>query len=141
MTGFPGQGGRRDSDHGAMGVSQAVAAHPSGEHPGQRATTASAHDQQVIEVAGDLDQDRARLAALYERPDPRIIGDFAPDRDESIPEPPAGRLVPLAPQIARRLQAVRPITARRHPRQNGDQGGTVGTGQALRVPQRPEAAR
>jgi len=53
MPDFPGQCGRRNGDHWALGMGQAVAAHLATDHPGQRTTTASTHDQQVTRAVHD----------------------------------------------------------------------------------------
>ena len=78
MPDFPGECGRRDGEHGALGMGQAVAAHLAGDHPGQHATTASTHDQQVIRAAGHSDQDPASLSPLDERPDRWIVEGLLP---------------------------------------------------------------
>jgi hypothetical protein len=141
MSYFPGERGRRDGDDRAPSVGQAVAAHLAADEPGQRATAASTHDQQVTGAAGQTDQDPASLTPLYERLDQWVVGNFSPRCDQRIPEPPAGVLLPDAAQVAAGLTAVGEITARRHPGKDGYQGGITGAGQVLRVPQCPEAAR
>ncbi len=138
---FLGQGRRRNGEHGALGMGQAVSADLAGDHPGQCATAASSHDQQVTGAGGDFQQDTASLAPPHEGLDRWVVWDDSPDRDESIPEALPGRFVPFAPQITGRLQAVRAVAARRHPRQNRYQSGAVDMGQVFRVAQRPEAAR
>jgi hypothetical protein len=55
---------RGNAEHRALSVCQAIAAHPAGNHPCQRPTTASAHDQQVTTAAGEAYQDPACRAAL-----------------------------------------------------------------------------
>jgi hypothetical protein len=141
MPNFPGQYGRRNGDHRALGMGQAVAAHLATDHPGQRTTTASTHDQQVPGAVGQGDQDPASLTPVHERVDRRISGDFSPDCDERIPEPLTGVLPPDAAQVAAGMPPFDQITFRGEPGENGYQGGIVGAGQFLCVPQCPEAAR
>ncbi len=88
-----------------------------------------------------MDQNPASRAALYERLDRWVAGDFSPGCDQRIPELLAGILLPDATQVAAGLMPVGEITARRHPSKNGYQGGIIGAGQILRVTQCPEAAR
>lgn len=141
MPDVPGESGRRNGKHRALGMGQAVAAHLAGDHPGQRTTTTGTHDQQVTRAAGNTDQDPASRAPMYERPHQRIVRDLSPDCDERIPETLAGGVSPYLAQIARRLIAVDAITARRHPGKNWYQGGIIAAGQDLRAAQCPEAAR
>jgi hypothetical protein len=141
MPDFPGQCGRRNGDHWALGMGQAVAAHLATDHPGQRTTTASTHDQQVTRAVGDIDQDPASLTPVHKRVDRRIGRDLSPDCDERIPEPLTGVLRPDAAQVAAGMPPFSQITARGQPGKNGYQGGVVGAGYLLRVTQCPEAAR
>jgi hypothetical protein len=141
MAHFTGECGRRNGKDWALGVGQAVAAHPAGNEPGQRTTTASTHHQQVTRAAGQTDQDPTSLATLHDRPDRWVDGNFSPGCDERIPEPPTGVLLPDAAQVATGMPPIGEITARRHPSKNGYQGGIIGAGQVLRVTQCPEAAR
>ena len=141
MPDFPGQGRRRNSEYRALGMSHAVTAYLAGDRPGQRAATASAHDQQITRAAGKADQNPAGRAPLDVRLHHRIVWDFSPDGGERIPEPLAGGGVPDLAQIARELRPGGMIALRRHPGKNGNEGRLVGAGQALRVAQRPETAR
>ena len=141
MPDFPGQCGRRNSEHRALGMGQAVAAHLATDHPGQPTTTASTHDQQVTRAVGQTDQDPASLTPVHERVDRRIGRDFSPDGDERIPEPLPGVLRPDTAQVAAGIPPVGHFTTRGPPGKNGYQGGIVGAGQLLRVTQCPEAAR
>ncbi len=142
MPDFPGQCGRRNDEHGALGMRKAVTAHPAAHHPAQRTTMASTHDQQVTRAAGHFDQHRSSLAALHnKRHDRRIVKDFSPGCDQRILEPPTGVVSQYLPQVARRQAGVSEITARLHQGKNRYQGGTIGTGQVFRVTQCPEAAR
>ena len=141
MPDFLGERRRRNGEHRAPGMGLAVAAYLAGDHPGQRTTTASTNDQQVIRAAGDTDQDPASLAPLHVRLHQWIVRDFSPDRDERIPEPLGGGVPPCLAQIARRLSPVGAITARRHPGNNRYQDGIVGASHDLRIAQCPEAAR
>lgn len=141
MPDFPGQCGRRNDEHGALGMRKAVTAHPAANHPAQRTTMASTHDQQVTRAAGHFDQHRSSRAALHKRPDRWIVKDFSPGCDQRILEPLAGVVSQYLPQVARRQAGVGEITARLHQGKNRYQGGTTGTGQVLRVTQCPEAAR
>ena len=141
MPDFPGQRGRRNGEHRALGMGQAVAAHLATDHSGQRTTTAGTHDQQVTRAVGHADQDPAGLTPVHKRVDRRIGRDFAPDCDERIPEPLAGVLLPGAAHLATGIAPVGQITARGQPGKNGYQGGIVGAGQLLRVTQCPETAR
>ena len=137
MPDFPGQCGRRNDEHGALGMRKAVTAHPAA----QRTTMASTHDQQVIRAPGHFDQHRSSLAALHNRHDRWIVKDFSPGCDQRILEPPAGVVSQYLPQVARRQAGVGEITARLHQGKNRYQGGAIGTGQVFRVAQCPEAAR
>ena len=141
MPGFPGQCGRRNDEHGALGMRKAVTAHPAAHHLAQHTMMASTHDQQVTRAAGHFDQHRSSLAALHKRRDRWIVKDFSPGCDQRILEPLAGVVSQYLPQVARRLAGVGEITARLHQGKNRYQGGTIGTGQVLRVTQCPEAAR
>ena len=109
---FPGQCGRRNGDHRALGMGQAVAAHLAAGHPGQRPSTASTDGQQVIRAVGDFDQDPASLTPVHERVDRRIGRDFSPDCDERIPEPLPGVLFPDAAQVAAGMAPLGQVTAR-----------------------------
>ena len=142
MPDFPGQCGRRNDEHGALGMRKAVTAHPAANHPAQRTTMTSTDDQQITRAAGHFDQHRSSsLAALHKRPDRWIVKDFSPGCDQRILELLAGGVSQYLPQIARRLAGVGEITAGMHAGKNRYQGGTIGTGQVLRVTQCPEAAR
>ncbi len=141
MPDFPGQGRRRDSEYRALGMSHAVTAHLAGDRPGQRATTASTHHQQVTGAAGNPDEDPACRAPLDMRLHHRIIGDFSPGGGERIPQTLAGGVVPDLAQVARRLKPGGVIALRRHPGKNGHEGRLMGAGQDLRIAQRPETAR
>jgi hypothetical protein len=141
MPDFSGEYGWRNGDDWALGVGQAIAAHLARDEAGQRTTAASTHNQQVAGAAGQTHQDPASLTPLYERPDRRVVGNLSPGCVERIPEPPAGVVLPDAAQVVARLTAVGEITARRHPGENGYQGGIMGAGQVLRITQCPEAAR
>jgi hypothetical protein len=66
MAYFLGKSGRRDRQDWALGVSQAVAAYPAGNDPGQHAAAACSDNQQVSVAGCDGDQDRAGIAALCE---------------------------------------------------------------------------
>ena len=140
MPDFPGQCGRRNDEHGALGMRKAVTAHPAARHPAQRTTMASTHDQQVTRAAGHFDQHRSSLAALHKRHDRWIVKDFSPGCDQRALEPLAGVVSQYLPQVVRRQDGVE-ITARLHQGKNRYQGGAIGTGQVLRVTQCPEAAR
>jgi hypothetical protein len=141
LAGFPGECRRRNKDHRAVGAGCAVAAHLARDHPRQRATTASTHDQHVTRAAGNADEDPAGRASLYVRLHLRIVRDLSPDRDERIPEPLAGHVLPDLAQIARGLRPGGVITLRRHPRNDRHKGRIMGAGQNLRVAQCPQAAR
>ena len=140
MPDFPGKGSRRNSEHRAPGVSHAVAAHPAGDRPRQRATTAGTHYQQVTRAAGDADQDPACRASLHVRLHPRIVRDLSPDCDERTPESLAGHVLPGLAQIAR-VQPGDPITLGRRPRDNRHKDRIMAAGHNLRVTQCPQAAR
>ncbi len=142
MPSFLSQVWRRNGEHRAPGMGQAVAAHlPGAGHPGKRATSTSTYDQQVIGFGGYLQQDPARLAALHDRLDRRAVRYLPPDCDQSAPEPQAGRFLPFVPQVAGWLKAVGAVTAWRQPRQHGHQDGALGAGHVLRITQRAQAAR
>ena len=95
MPGLPSQCWWRNGNHRAAGMGQAVAAHlPGAGHPGERTTAASTHDQHVAGSGGYLEQDPARLAALHDKLDRRIVWDMPPGCYQSIPEPLAGRFLP-----------------------------------------------
>lgn len=140
MSDFLGERGRRNGENRALGVSRAVAAHPAGDHPRQRATTSGTHHQQVTRAAGNAYQDPACRASLYMRLHHRIVRDFSPDCGERIPETPAGHVLPELAQVARRLRPGGAITLRRLPCNDGYQDRIMGAGQNLRVAQRPQAA-
>jgi hypothetical protein len=141
MSDFPGECGRRNGEHRALGMGEAVSAHLSGEYPGQRTATASPHDQQVTRAVGQSDQDPASLTPVHERVDRRIGRDFSPDCGERITEPLTCGFPPDAAQVATGMPPVGQITARGQPSKNRYQGGIVGAGQLLGVTQCPEAAR
>ena len=96
MPELAGEGGWRDGQDGALGVSQAVAAHLGKGHPGQRAAAAGPYDQHIARAAGKIHQDPACRAACYKRLHQRTAGDFAPHRNERVAEPLAGE-VPAGP--------------------------------------------
>jgi len=56
MPDFPGECGRRNGDHRALGMGQAVAAHLGKGQPPQRAPAAGAHNQHIVRAAGQVDQ-------------------------------------------------------------------------------------
>jgi hypothetical protein len=101
---------------------------------------ASAKDQQVIGTAGNADQDPACRTPLDLRLHHRIIGDDSPYCDERLPKTLARYVLPDLAQITSRW-ADSTITLRRRPGDNRDQQRLKGTGQNLRVAQRPQAAR
>ena len=119
MPDFPGQCGRWNDEHGALGMRKAVTAHPAARHPAQRTTMASTHDQQVTRAAGHFDQHRSSLAALHKRHDRWIVKDFSPGCDQRTPEPQAGVVSQYLPQVVRRQAGVGEITARLHQGKNG----------------------
>jgi hypothetical protein len=120
MPALLSQCSRGNGEHRALGVCHAVTAHPAGEGPCQRATTASAHHQQVTRAAGEAYQDPASRAAFHVRLHQRIIRDFSPHRDERIPQTLAGHVPPDPAQLARRtIPGGGAITLRRQPRDNG----------------------
>jgi hypothetical protein len=136
------QSSRGNAEHRALGMGDAVAAHPARDRPRQRPATASAHDQQVTTAAGEAYQDPACRAAFHMRLHHRIIRNFTPHCDERIPETLPGHLLPDLAQIARRTKpGPGAITLRRQPRDNGYQERIMGAGHNLRVAQRPQAAR
>ncbi len=133
---------RGNAEHRALGVCHAVAAHPAGNRPCQRPTTASAHDQQVTAATGETYQDPACRAAFHMRLHHRIIRNFTPHCDERIPQTLPGHLLPDLAQIARRTKPwAGTITLRRHPRDNGHQHRIMSAGHNLRIAQCPQAAR
>ncbi len=137
MPEFAGECRRRDSEDWALGVGQAVAAHLGKGHPGQRAAAASAHDQHIAGAAGKVHQNPARRSSLYLRLYQRITGNLPPRRDERVPEPPTGDVVPLLAQIP--VGAA--VTTGRLPGHDRDQDRIVGTGHNFPVTQRLQAAR
>ena len=141
MSDFLSEYSRGNGEHRALGVSHAVAAHPTGDRPRQRATTACTHYQQVTRAAGSAYENPACRASLYARLHHRIVRDLSPHCDERIPETLAGHVLPDLAQIARRLQPRSAITLRRRPRNNGYKGRIMSASQNLRVAQCPQAAR
>jgi len=141
MPGLPGECIRRDDEHRALSVSQAIPARPTRAQPHQHAMTASAQDQQVTRTAGHADQHPARRAPLDLRLHHRIAGDFPPHRDERLPKTLPGHVTPDLTQIALGRMWDTAITPRRQPRDNGDQQRIVGAGLNLRIAQCPQAAR
>ena len=138
MPEFAGERGRRDGQDRALGVGQAVAAHPGKGQPGQRAAAASAHDQHIAGAAGKVHQDPACRAALYARLHQRIGGDFAPHRDERVAELLAGEVLPLLAQRHRSALRSPPGGSQAKHR---DQRPRHGRGPALPVAQCLQAAR
>ena len=141
MSDFLSECTRRNGEHRALSMRHAIAAHPAGDRPRQRATTSSTHYQQVSRAAGDTYEDPARRASLYVRLHHRIVRDLSPDCDKRIPETLAGHVLPDLAQIARRSKPGGATTLRRLPRNNGYKGRLMGAGHNLRVTQRPQAAR
>jgi hypothetical protein len=142
VPGFPSECRRGNGEHRALGVRHAVAAHLAAGRPGQRATTASTHDQQVIRMAGEAHQDPARRASLHMRLHYRIIRDLSPHCDKRIPKTLAGPIVPDLAQIARRIiPGGGVITLGRRPCDNGYQDRMMGASHNLCVAQCPQAAR
>ncbi len=78
---------------------------------------ADTHDKQVTGITGGIDQDRAGLAPLHERPDRRATGrDLAEDHAERLPESLVGVLGPDAAEVTAGRSPVGEITAGRYPR-------------------------
>src|SRR5207247_2187086 len=86
VAGMRRHGGRRDRQHRALGMGEAVAAHPAGEDPGQHAAAACPDDEQVGRVAGDDGKDPPGGAAGHHRPDRQIGGELSPCRVNRVPQ-------------------------------------------------------
>lgn len=100
MPEFSGERGRRDGQDGALGVGQAVAAHPGKDHPGQRAAATSAHHQYIPGTVSQVDQHPADRAPLQVGLHQRIAGNDTPHRDERVSELSTGEMLPLLAQFA-----------------------------------------
>src|SRR5262245_11663766 len=59
-----GEDGRRDGQHRALGMGQAMTAYLGEDHPGQGAAAARAHDQYIARVAGQIDGFRSCASCL-----------------------------------------------------------------------------
>ena len=99
MPEFAGERGRWDGQDRAPGVSQAVAADPGQHHPGERVAAASAYNQHVARLAGQVHQDPAWGSPFDVRLDQRIVGDLTPHCDECVAEPPAGQAAHFLAQV------------------------------------------
>jgi hypothetical protein len=70
----------------------------------------------------------------------RVVGNLAPYRDESVTEPLAGEVAACPAQVARRLDPVAAVAARRLPGKDWDENRAMSAGQALAVAQCLQAA-
>jgi len=140
-TGMRGRVSRRDRQHRALGMSEAVTAHPAGEDPGQRAATARPDDKQIGRVAGDNGEHAAGGAALDHRPDRQISGELSPCRVNCVPQSLPGVFGPEAAQLYAGTAPFGDLAARRRPAMNGYQDGVIGAGKVFCIAQRTEVAR
>lgn len=141
MAGMWDTGGRRDCQHRALGMGEAVVAHPAGKDMGQRATAARPDDEQVARVAGDDGKDGAGGAALDHGLDRQIGGELPPCSVKRKAEPLPGIVGPEAAQGYGGAAPVGDIAIRRHPGMHGYQGGVAGAGKILGIAQCTEVAR
>lgn len=141
MAGLWDTRGRRDCQYWALGIGEAVAAHPAGKDMGQRATAAGPDDKQIARAAGDEGEDGAWGAALDHGPDRQIGGDLPPCGVKRMPQPLPGIVGPEVAQGFGGAAPVGEIAIRWHPGMHGYQGGVADAGKMLRLAQCTEVAR